>query len=156
MNIHDLTTNPYTATRGSAYIIVYLIPRTVLKIRRPNGNGGAAVPVDLVRLRITAGSRHYADSLHIIHSDWDSIKFWLDQVPRPTPTPSSIRLVLPFLAREIFRIARNFWRHPVLSSEAVGMTLLGPISRSILNTSSVRIQIRPFARENTCAHQAIV
>lgn len=24
-------------------------------------------------------SRHYAGSLHIIHSDWDSIKFWLDR-----------------------------------------------------------------------------
>lgn len=94
MNIHDLTTNPYTATRGSAYIIVYLIPRTVLKIRRPCGNDSAGVPVGPVRLRITAGSRHYAGSLHIIHSDWDSIKFWLDQVSRPTPP--RIRLVLPF------------------------------------------------------------
>lgn len=64
-----------TPQRGSAYIIVYLIPRMVLKIRRPPRYDGAVAPTVYIRLGITAGSRHYAGSLHIIHSDWDSIKF---------------------------------------------------------------------------------
>lgn len=64
-----------TPQRGSAYIIVYLIPRVVLKIRRTPRNERRAATVAYVQLRITAGSRHYAGSLHIIHSDWDSIKF---------------------------------------------------------------------------------
>lgn len=122
MNIHDLTTNPYTATRGSAYIIVYLIPRTVLKIRPASDDDGTATPSDPVRLRITAGSRHYAGSLHIIHSDWDSIKFWLDQVPRPTPP--RIRLVLPFAdsrprARGIPATAQFFATPGIVATETV-------------------------------------
>jgi len=103
MNIHDLTTNPYTATRGSAYIIVYLIPRTVLKICRAVGGDGATAPGGPVYLRITAGSRHYAGSLHIIHSDWDSIKFWLDQVPRPASpgSASGLHFLSPARARDV-------------------------------------------------------
>lgn len=64
-----------TPQRGSAYIIVYLIPRMVLKICWTPCDDDAPRWLAYVWLRITAGSRHYAGSLHIIHSDWDSIKF---------------------------------------------------------------------------------
>lgn len=74
MNIHDLTTNPYTATGLCLHYCIsnsadgsQNLPNAVRRQR--------AATVAYVRLRITAGSRHYAGSLHIIHSDWDSIKF---------------------------------------------------------------------------------
>lgn len=78
MNIHDLTISPYTATglclhycisnsvdgsQNSVFVAARPASRR-LTLKRPRGP-----------LRITAGSRHYAGSLHIIHSDWDSIKF---------------------------------------------------------------------------------
>lgn len=84
MNIHDLIPPTLAPQRSSAYIIVYLIPTDGSQIHGKSKFSGwqgyimkditKSLGVD-AKMTTTVAIRHYASSLHIIHSDWDSIKF---------------------------------------------------------------------------------